>query len=122
MENADGVDNPSTSKIDENVDKDVNRVDKLGTITKKVTSSNGNHNSKTRYLKIVSFSINNIIGHSYSMQVTTEMMKLMKNLLGLKQPEAIIAMATTVKPTSDVLNFVSFPSIIDQVIMNILQL
>ncbi len=33
-------------------------------------------------------------GYGYSMQLTIEMLKLMKNLLELKQPEATRVMAT----------------------------
>ncbi len=37
--------------------------------------------TKTRYPKIVSFSIKDIIGYDYFMQLTMEMMKPMKKLL-----------------------------------------
>ena len=46
------------------------------------TGSDGNSNSKTRCpTKIVNFFINNITGHGYFMQLITEMIKLMKNLI-----------------------------------------
>ena len=58
-------------------------ADNLGTGMEGDTGSDGD--SKTRRVnKIVSFSINNIIGHGYSIQFTTEKMKLMKNLFRLK--------------------------------------
>ncbi len=63
------------------------------------TGSDGN--SETRRPKIVSFSINNITGHSYSMQLITEMIKLIKNLLELEQPEVTRATAKAI-PTSNV--------------------
>ncbi len=45
------------------------------------TGSDGDDSSKTRGpTKIVSFSINDITSDGYSKQLTTEMMKLMKNL------------------------------------------
>ncbi len=87
------------------------------------TGSNSNGNSKTRCpTKIVSFSINNITGHGYSMQLTIKMMELMKNLLGLKQPEITKTMVAITKLTSDFLNLVYFPLTIDQVILSNLQL
>ena len=46
--------------------------------TEGVTGSNGNGNR--RFIKIVSFSINNITDYDYFMQLTTEMIKLMNNL------------------------------------------
>ncbi len=56
-----------------------------GTDTEGVIGSNGDGNSKIRYLiQIVSFSIKDITDYSYFMQLRTEMMKLMKNLLGLQ--------------------------------------
>ncbi len=89
----------------------------------KVTDSDDDGNSKTRCpTKIISFSINDITSHGYSMQLITKMLKLMKNLLGLKQPEATRAIVATAKPTPDVLNFVNFLSTIDQVILSNLQL
>lgn len=54
------------------------------------------------------------------MQLTTEMIKLIKNLLRLKQPEVTRAIVI-IRPTSDALNFVSFLLIIDQVILSKLQ-
>ena len=52
------------------------------TDTKGVTDSNSNSNSKTRCLiKIVSFLINKIIGYSYSLQLITKIIKLIKNLM-----------------------------------------
>ncbi len=79
--------------------KDADRADNLGTRTKGDTGSDSNN--ETRRPKIVSFSINNITGHGYSMQLTTEIMKLMKNLLKLKQPEATRATMTAI-PTPNV--------------------
>ncbi len=81
------------------IDTNVDIVDDSGTKTEEDTSSNGNNT--TRRPKIVNFSINNIIGHSYSIQLTTEIIKLIENLLELKQPKTIWAM-TTVTPTPNV--------------------
>lgn len=89
------------------------------TDTEGVIGSNSNHKRKTRCLtQIFNFSINNIIGHGYSRQFTTQIMKLIKNLLGSKQLEARKAMIKTVKPTPKVLNFDNFLSIIDQIILS----
>lgn len=50
-----------------------------------VTGSDSNGNSKTTHLtKIMSFSINDITDHDYSIQLMTPMIKLMKNLFRLK--------------------------------------
>ena len=68
------------------------------TDTEGVTGSNGNGNSKTRpFTKIVSFSINNITSHNYSMQLTTKMMKLMNNLIKkFWRPKKTKAMGTVI--------------------------
>ncbi len=90
---------------------------------KGATNNDGNNNSKTRRpTKIVSFSINIIIGHRYFIELTIEMMKLIKNLLKLKQQEATRATAAIAKPTPNILNFVSFLSTIDSAILSNLQL
>ena len=48
----------------------------------KITGSDGNNNNETRRLtKIASIFINNITSHNYLIQIITEMMKLMKNLI-----------------------------------------
>ncbi len=66
------------------------------------TGSDGNGNSEIKgSTKIVTFSINNIKGDGYSKQLTTKMIKLMKNLLELKQPEVTRATATAT-PTLNV--------------------
>lgn len=85
MEDADGADDPGTANVDINADtdEDVDGANNLDTDIKGVTSSDGNSNSKTRRSQIVSSSINNIIGYGYSIQLITDMMKLLKNLLGL---------------------------------------
>lgn len=79
-EDADGADDLGI--VDKDADADVDRGDNPGISTEGDIGSNGN--SKPRHPKIVSFSINNITGHSYSIQLTIEIMKLVKNLLGLK--------------------------------------
>lgn len=68
---------------DTNLDGDTNRVANPGIDTEGAKSINNNGNSKTRCPNIISFSINNIIGHSYSMLLIIEIMKL-KNLLRFK--------------------------------------
>ena len=67
------------------------------TNTKRITGSNSNNNSKTRpCTKIVSFSINDISSYGYSIQLTTKMIKLMKNLMKkFLKPKETRAMATT---------------------------
>ena len=47
-----------------------------------VTSSNGNGNGKLKHpTQIISFSINYITDHSYFMQIITQIIKLIKNLI-----------------------------------------
>ncbi len=75
------------------------RKTKQTTQTQEDTGSNGNR--ETRRPKIVNFSINNITSHGYSMQLITEMIKLMKKLLDIKQLKAIRATATAT-PTPNV--------------------
>ncbi len=75
---------------------------KQGTVIKDTIGSDDDGNSETRCpTHIVSFFINNMTGHGYSIQLTTEMLKLMKNLLELKQPEATRATAIAT-PTPNV--------------------
>lgn len=120
MEDRDGADNlviadAAVANID--IDADTNGADNLGTDTKGGTGSNSNGNNKTRCPKIVRFSINNSIDQGYSIQLITEMMKL-KNLFRFKQPEETRATEAIVKYTLDVLNFVSFLSTIDYIILS----
>lgn len=57
-------------------------INRQNTNTEGATGSNGNSHSKTRRsIKIVSFSINNITGYNYSMQLIIKMIKRMKNLM-----------------------------------------
>lgn len=74
------------ANADTNADIKVNkdRVTNQGIDIKGATGSNRNGKSQIIYLKIVSFSINNITSHNYSMQLKTEIIKLIKNLLVLK--------------------------------------
>ncbi len=74
----------------------------------RVTGSDGDGSSKTRGpTNIVSFSINDITSDGYSKQLSTEMIKLIKNLWELKQPEATRAMATAT-PTLNIRNLSVF--------------
>lgn len=79
----------------------------------RVTGSNGNDNSKTRCFKIVSFSMNDIIGYSYFMQLIVEMIRLVKNLLRFKQLKVTKITVTISKLTLNVLNSISFLLTID---------
>ena len=59
-------------------------------------------NSNRRSIKIVSFSINDITGYGYSIQLTTEMMKLINNLMKIfLRPKKTKATATAT-PTPNV--------------------
>lgn len=82
IENVDGTDNLGI--IDANIAVDTAKTDNPDIGIKRATDSNSNGKSKTRRLKIISFVINNITSHGYSMQLIIQMMKLIKNLLGLK--------------------------------------
>lgn len=74
MKEADKVDNSGIADLvdadidtNANTNVDINRANNLGTDIEGTTGSNGDGNSKTRFAKIVSFSINNRTSHSYSM-------------------------------------------------------
>lgn len=59
-----------------------NAKTKQNTDTKGVIRRDGNGKSRTQYLtKIISFSINNITGHGYYIQLRTKIMRLIKNLM-----------------------------------------
>lgn len=117
-EDGDRIDKPDI--VD--VDVDIDRADNLGRDTEEDTNSNSNGNSNTRRPKIVSFFVNNITDYNYSMQLTTKMMKLIKNLLGFKEPNTTNVIVAIAKPTPNILNFVSFSLTINQAILSKLQL
>ena len=120
IEDANGTNNPRIDTAD--VDVVADRADNPGIDIKRVTSNNGNDNSKIRCSKFVSFSINNITNQDYSIQLTTKIMKLMKNLLGINQLKATRTTMAIIRLIPDILNFISFLSTIDQVILSNLQL
>lgn len=63
----DGADDSSTADANADADIDVNGAYSPGTDIEGATGSDSNGNSKTRCSKIISFSINDIIGYGYSM-------------------------------------------------------
>lgn len=75
-EDVDGTNNPCTDS--RNADVNTNGANNPGIGMEEAINSNGNGNSKIRYLKSVSFSIKNITGHDYFMQLIIEKIKIMK--------------------------------------------
>lgn len=62
-----------------------------------IMGNNSDSNNKIRCsIQIVSFSINDMTGHIYFTQVIIKMMKLMKNLLELKQLKTTRVMVTAI--------------------------
>ena len=104
--------------MDANANTDINVINNLGIGIEGIISNNDDDNSKTKYFKIVNFFINNIIDHGYSIQLRNKIIKLIKNLLGLKISETTRAIKIIVKPFLNILNFISFLSIIDQIILS----
>lgn len=120
-ENGDRADNlgiVDAANVDADKNTDTNGADNPGIVKEgAIGNSDKNGNSKTRCFKIVNFSINHIILHSYFLQLTTKIMKL-KNLLKLKQPVVTKTTVATVKLTPDILNLISFLSIIEEIILS----
>lgn len=115
MKDVDKADNPSTANtadVNAYTEADIIIADNPSINTKKAIDSNGNGNSKTKCPKIVSFSINNIIDHDYFMQFIIKLIK-QKNLLRFKQLKTTKTIVVGAKPTPNILNFVSFLSMID---------
>lgn len=79
----------------------------------RIKDSNGHGKGKIRCAKLVSFFIKDITGPGYSIKLITEMIKLMKTLLRLNQPEKTRRIRIIAKLTLDILNFVGFLLIID---------
>lgn len=79
-EEADRADDLDTSDvyIDTDTEAIAHRVDNPGIGIEGDIVSNGN--KKTRRPKFISFSTNNITNHSYSKQLITKIIQLMKNL------------------------------------------